>query len=391
MPASNLTTGRQRRGARPFADLEALFEALPDSDLLSALEATRHTGRPGYAIPVVWRLLVASFYLGLVHDTDVVRALESNPLLASTIGIEAPTDIPSVFAIGRFRRKLADFREAVSDVLVASVNSLRDRLPDFGKTIAFDATDVKAWANGFHQDTDPDAGTGAKKKADHRFFWYGYKVNLAVDAESELPVWFNVAPANTYDGSHLAPVLNDARERFDWFSPSYVTADKGYDAQAAFRFIGEELRAVPVIDVQRTHVPKRGIPEVRPCEAHLVTDMLGNERVQCERRPYSWRCPVFTNCRWHPTRERVHPLEPAHYSERYSPFEYRSDEWKAVYNKRVSVERVFSRLKGYRKLNSVRTRRMPKVWLHVALSLLLMNVSALAVGRRQAFAAAWPN
>ena len=42
------------------------------------------------------------------------------------------------------------------------------------------------------------------------------------------------------------------------------------------------------------------------------------------------------------------------------------------------MERVFSRLKGYRKLNSLRTRRMPKVWLHVALSILAMLVSAVA-------------
>lgn len=54
-----------------------------------------------------------------------------------------------------------------------------------------------------------------------------------------------------------------------------------------------------------------------------------------------------------------------------------SGEWKAVYNKRVSVERVFSRLKTFRKLNSIRTRRMPKVWLHVAMSLLTMTGAAL--------------
>jgi hypothetical protein len=188
--AENPTTVRQRR-ADPFSDLTVLLEALPDDDLLSALRATRHTGRPGYAIPVVWRSLVASFYLGIVHDTDLVRALEANPLLASVCGIGSRADIPSVFAIGRFRRKLTDFREAVAGVLTATVNRLKDTLPNFGETIAFDATDVKAWANGFHQETDPDAGTGAKKKADHRFYWYGYKVNIAVDAASELPVWFN--------------------------------------------------------------------------------------------------------------------------------------------------------------------------------------------------------
>jgi hypothetical protein len=39
---------------------------------------------------------------------------------------------------------------------------------------------------------------------------------------------------------------------------------------------------------------------------------------------------------------------------------------------------VFSWLKGYRKLNSLRTRRMPKVWLHVTLSVLTMNAMAVA-------------
>jgi hypothetical protein len=42
------------------------------------------------------------------------------------------------------------------------------------------------------------------------------------------------------------------------------------------------------------------------------------------------------------------------------------------------VERVFSRLKTYRKLDALRTRRLPKVWLHVAMSLLAMNAAAVA-------------
>ena len=39
---------------------------------------------------------------------------------------------------------------------------------------------------------------------------------------------------------------------------------------------------------------------------------------------------------------------------------------------------MFNRLKGYRKLDPLRTRRLPKVWLRVALSVLVMNGSALA-------------
>ncbi len=46
------------------------------------------------------------------------------------------------------------------------------------------------------------------------------------------------------------------------------------------------------------------------------------------------------------------------------------------------MERVFGRLKGYRKLDALNTRRLPKVWLHVALSLLTMNAAAVASWHR---------
>ena len=73
-------------------------------------------------------------------------------------------------------------------------------------------------------------------------------------------------------------------------------------------------------------------------------------------------------------------LSPAY--ERFIPFPYGSKEWKALYNKRVSVERVFSRLKTYRKLDALRTRGLAKVWLHMALSIVSMNVSALVNATR---------
>lgn len=383
MKAPHSTTPRQGRGTRPFADLEALFEALPDGDLLSALQATRHTGRPGYAIPVVWRALVASFSLGIVHDTDLVRALESNPLLTAACGIDSPDDVPSKFAICRFRRKLAGFTDAVADVLASAVSRLRETLPDFGQTVAFDSTDVKAWANSFHHDTDPDAGIGAKKKGPgNTFFWYGYKVHVAVDAASELPIWFDVTPANRWDGSLLTPVLQDAQRRFDWFQPEYVTADKGYNGREVFRSVAEEIGAIPIIDVKH---PKAKPRDGRPCEA-IGERMNSRVTIQhCEREPYDPYCPEFGHCpkqqSWMLAGQVANPAK-RDYFERYSPFPFGSEAWKKVYNKRVSVERVFSRLKGYRKLNAIRTRRMPKVWLHVALSLLTMNASAIVGARR---------
>ena len=159
-----------------------------------------------------------------------------------------------------------------------------------------------------------------------------------------------------------------------------MTADKGYNGREVFRSVVEDLGAIPIIDVKH---PKATYRESRPCEA---TAERMNSRVtimHCEREPYDAFCPEFGHCPKQQSWMAHRPPEQTKraYFEQYSPFPFGSEAWKKVYNKRVSVERVFSRLKGYLKLNAIRTRRMPKVWLHVALSLLVMNLTAItAVG-----------
>ena len=383
--------GGKSQPASIAESLKSVFGALPDVELLDALEATRWTGRPGYPIRVMWHSLVASFYLGIVHDTDLVRALHDNPLLASVCGIDGPEGIPTKFAYCRFRKKLVGFNHLVAEVLTQCINQLRETLPGFGDDVAVDATDVKAWANGMHQETDPDAGTGAKHKSSRRVYWYGYKVHLASDANWELPIWFHLTPANVYDGTHLPSVLQAAKDRFDWFRPSYVLADKGYDSKECFRFVGEELDAVPVIDVQKGRLGRArdGQPESwRPCEACPVITQDG-VHYRCERVPYDPNCPRFGKCPLLPifVNSPLNPAPEQTYYERYSSFPYGSKEWKAIYNKRVSVERAFSRLKTYRRLDAIRTRRMPKVWLHVALSVTAMCAVSLAnAAKDQAYA-----
>lgn len=144
MHPQNYTTARQRREQTPFEELQQVFEALDDNELIEQLQATRWTGRPGYPIQVMWHTMVASFYLGIVHDTDLVRALRSNPLLASACGIDSPEGVPSKFAYCRFRKKLAAFNALVGKVLTQCVEELRKALPGFATTVAVDATDVKA-------------------------------------------------------------------------------------------------------------------------------------------------------------------------------------------------------------------------------------------------------
>ena len=66
----------------------------------------------------------------------------------------------------------------------------------------------------------------------------------------------------------------------------------------------------------------------------------------------------------------------------YRRFGYRvkrgTDEFKAIYAKRVGVERVNSRLKDKRRLDSHCLRGLAKMNLHCTMSVLAMNAMALA-------------
>lgn len=177
---------------------------------------------------------------------------------------------------------------------------------------------------------------------------------------------------------HLSSVLQAAKGHYSWLTPEHVLADKGYDSKECFRYVGEDVKAIPVIDVAKRRVGQQA-REGRPCGAVPVITPDG-VRYRCKRVPYDQKCPRFGKCPLLPVfvDGPLNPLTEQTYYERYSPFPYGSSEWKAVYNKRVSVERVFSRLKTYRKLDAIRVRRLAKVWLHVALSLLTMNMIGLA-------------
>ena len=123
--------------------------------------------------------------------------------------------IPNEDAFGRFVRKLAGREELLEECFSGLVARLRELLPGFGAKLAVDSTDIEAYANGHRKSpSDPDARWGAKGAGHHAgpkvkgdggtekgkkrdlYYWFGYKLHLAVDSVYELPVSFSVTSAN---------------------------------------------------------------------------------------------------------------------------------------------------------------------------------------------------
>ena len=314
---------RTRQVPPVVLELQSVFEALDDGDLLASLTGPTRRGPKGYPVAILWRCFIARYVMGLDSVCALLRALHDNPYLARACGIGDSDPIPSQPTMSRFFAKMAHDQVSlrmVKDVSRRLVRKQYATLPGFGERVALDSTTLKGWVNGGRgKAVDPDAGWSVKKGTQGvKEYVFGYKLHLLVDCEYELPIAANVSAGNVHDVLRASNALSEARFTHSKFHPRYVLADAGYSSAALHRLIVRQYTATPVIDLNPKH--KRG-------------------------------------------------------RTRNDGF-YRSPEWKALYKQRQSVERAFSRLKGQRALNKIRVRGLRKVTVHSYLALIAMQAVA---------------
>ncbi|GMA59932.1 transposase [Alicyclobacillus fastidiosus] len=101
-----------------------------------------------------------------------------------------------------------------------------------GSHLAIDSTAIGAYEKkqpkSRNQETH-NANWGAKYDTfGNKLTWFGYKIHLAVDTASELPVSLEVTPAHVYDGEMSIPLMKDVIENRHW-KVKFVMMDAGYD------------------------------------------------------------------------------------------------------------------------------------------------------------------
>ncbi len=139
--------------------------------------------------------------------------------------------------------------------------SLHDELPEYGRDLAIDASDLPAYANGQRfltrngpereRYSDPDASWGHRSAVSTRKGggFYGWKLHLAVCARTELPVAWRVEMARAHESSLADDLLQRVRERK--FQPETATLDKGYDVTPVYDAC-ERVGALPIIPLRKT-------------------------------------------------------------------------------------------------------------------------------------------
>jgi len=148
-------------------------------------EPYRHkgAGRPPRNPLGILKALVVKRVRGIPSDRELYRRLWSDPELRELCDVEKHEKPYHPSQLTRFRRRVSP--ERLERIMETIVGRLRDAGVVKGEIVACDATFVKAYSKRDPKDdsrgySDPDARVGRAGK--------GYRLHLAVDASSDLPL-----------------------------------------------------------------------------------------------------------------------------------------------------------------------------------------------------------
>jgi IS5 family transposase len=243
--------------------------------------------------------------------------------------------------------------------------------------VAIDASDMPAYANGQRfvskhgperdHFSDPDATWGHRSAVSTRRGggFYGFRLHMAVDTATDLPLAWTVETASANESTTVAPLLDKLHAL--GILPETCAMDRGYDIERVYRECAERGVA-PIIPIRETPAVKRGDHKPPTCE-HGEWRFAGADY---QRQASKWRWPTG-ECQpastW-VTASRLHPLIP-----RETP------RFKKLYHQRGAVEREFGRLKNEWALAPLRVRGLDRVRLHADLTILAKLSCALARAR----------
>jgi hypothetical protein len=185
--------------------------------------------------------------------------------------------VPSVYSCYGFTAKLRTYSDMLDRCIDGVTASLHAALPEPGRNIAIDGSDMPAYANGQRfvskggreradsEFSDPDASWGHRSAVSTRKGggFYGYELDMAVCTATDLPLAWDARTARDNESIHALPLIDKARAR--GFSVETCAMDKGYDLTAVYH--GCEARDVrPIIPLRETPGVKLGQHKPPACE-----------------------------------------------------------------------------------------------------------------------------
>jgi len=166
-------------------------------------------GRPPRKPMGIFKALIVKRLQQIPSERELCRRLWKDESLRELCDIEAEQNPYHPSQLSRFKKRVGTRR--LQRIMNKLLKELLKRGVINGETVVLDATFVKAYSRRDpHENSrgksDPEARVGRNGKT----FELGYKLHVAVDAKSELPIAIIAASANDNEKKHAPALLEKA-------------------------------------------------------------------------------------------------------------------------------------------------------------------------------------
>jgi hypothetical protein len=309
---------------RRYGTLETLFGKVDLSFAEKVLNEAYHPkdspGRPPRKPLGIFKAHLLRRLRHIPSDRMLVRQLWKDPRLRLICDIEKNEPPYGIAVLSRFRSRVGP--ERLTRIVDYAIAQLVEKRRIKGEALAMDSTFIRAHSRRSLDNrtgySDPESRVGRAVKTRE----LGYRLHLAVDCRSEMPVAMTVASANENEKKHSLNLFEKASTQV---KPQKLLADPQYSSQGV-RDAALNQGTVPVIPYPRNQ-------------------MKGAKGILRIDRKFKSHGP---------------------------------QQLRRAYRKRAAVERVFSRLKNLAGLTQHNLRGLAKITFHSQLCILVMLFTAQA-------------
>jgi transposase len=368
-----------------------IFEALDLTEVVGGLHKNSKSGPKGHDPENMLRALLAKHIEQMPYNKTLVERLKNDPVFRYTCGFPVASSTPSEATFSRFIERLSQKENLLEELLQDVVKKAKEHEIIDGDHIAIDASKLDSYdaavpkSKVIHDKAHPDWGSKRDTNG-NQIRWFGWKVHIAVDTKSELPIAVRVTPASTHDANMALPLIEDIKQNYSIFNPTYYMLDMGYDSDDIYRTIYRDhgAQAIIPLNYRGAYAPPESLDwDCTPlCSMGYPMTYWGFDngkiKFRCPHCTNKVNCPMGSN--WCSSSNYGAVVKKSlSDNPRYFSYPHRgSAQWKKLYNERTSVERTFARLKKHLGLNNITVRRIKKTKTHVLLSCITLIAGTIA-------------
>lgn len=375
--------------------LPIFFSALDLRPYAKELRSRSPRGADGHCRQGILRALLAAPLENISTFTGLHRRLDMDLRFRYQCGLRLDREAPSVATLSRVFADLTskDLAKRLFEDLVTRCK--QEGIID-GSHVAIDSAAIHAYEKKQPKrksELTGNANWGAKFDSfGNKVKWFGYKLHLAVDTKSELPMALAVTPAHVHDGDMAPDLMEQVAAKT---KVSFFVLDAGYDQLKNYE-AARNLNAQAIIpmNLRNEKEPPAGMMSngTPCCSMGFPMIYWGADgdvlKFRCPHATGKVDCPLGMAACSSSNYGMVVKMDITSDLRRYSTPHRDSKRWKELYNERTSVERCNSRLKTYLTADAMHVWGIRKVTTHQYLNAIVLLASALAMVRHSSKAAA---